>query len=104
MSRSVVNYPVNPDSWNELPKDFLDYLEFLDEERIKLTKNNSTDLLYPTYDYEWDLDSEIPMTTILLYWNRLDEKLPSPKVILKEINDCIAEQSYDYYIGSFYSY
>lgn len=104
MSRSVVNYPVNPDSWNELPKDFLDYLEFLDEERIKLTKNNSTDPLYPTYDYEWELDEELPLTTILLYWNRLDEELPSPEVILKEINDCIAETSYYDYISSFYSY
>jgi hypothetical protein len=95
---------MNPNDWNKLPQDFLDYLDYLDEERIKLTHQNSKDPLYPTYNYEWDIDDEIPMMTIISYWNNLEESLPEVNIILEEIDDCIAETSYDNYISSFYSY
>jgi hypothetical protein len=103
-SRTFIHYPKTPESWNDLPKEFLDYLDYLDDERVKLTHQNSKDPLYPTYNYEWDIDDELSLMTIIPYWNKLDDELPEANIILKEIDDCVAETSYDNYISSFYSY
>jgi transcription elongation factor GreA-like protein len=103
MKREIINYPENPEDCN-FPDSFLKYLDELDEARGKMARSIPVDPLYQSYDYEWDLDEEIPMLTILQYWNDVEKDLPSHDVILEEINDCIAETSYDDYISSFYSY
>lgn len=102
--RQYIDYPESQDSWNNLPKDFLEYLDFLDEIREEELKKVVIDPLYPSYEYEWSLDSEIPLRTVLEYWNTLDKELPDPIHIFNEIHDCIAETSYDDYVSSFYSY
>jgi hypothetical protein len=104
MTRTLLNYPESQDSWDNLPKEFTDYLNFLDEIRIETAKQQVVDPLYPTYDYEWELDEEIPLITILNYWNDVNKELPDPNVIFEEINDCFAETSYDDYVSSYYSY
>lgn len=102
--RPIINHPQTPEEWNHLPQEFNEYLEYLDKVRLEKLSKEVIDPLYPTYDYEWELDSEIPFETILLYWNDVEKELPDPIKILTEINDCIAETSYDDYISSFYAY
>ena len=103
MNRQNINYPETQEDWDNLPQQFKDYLDTLDEAKNKLVYNQKVDPLYPSYDYEWELDDEIPFRTILEYWNSSDE-LPDHKVIFDEINDYMAEAAYDYYVSSFYSY
>ncbi len=103
MSRVKLNYPENQDSWNSLPQEFLDYLNVLDEVKLVKFKEQVVDPLYPSYDYEWELDDDIALRTILEYWND-DKELPDPIVILDEINEGMAEAAYDAYVSSFYSY
>jgi len=103
MTRPKLNYPENQESWNDLPKEFHDYLNVLDEVRKTHLEKQVIDPLYPNYDYDWELDEEIPLRTVLEYWNDPKE-LPSPDDILDEINDCMAETSYDDWVSSFYSY
>lgn len=104
MTRKFIHTPKTQDEWDNLPQEFSDYLDSLNQARIKLADSQVVDPLYPSYDYEWDLDEEIPFTTILLYWNDLNKELPNHQKILDEVNECIAETSYDDYISSFYSY
>lgn len=103
MNRQNINYPETQLDWDNLPQQFKDYLDSLDEAKNELVSNQKVDPLYPSYDYEWELDEEIPFRTILEYWNSNDE-LPEHQVIFDEINDCMAEAAYDYYVSSFYSY
>lgn len=103
MNRQKVNYPETPDSWNELPQEFLDYLNDLDEARQIKLGQQVIDPLYPTYDYDWELDEEIPLRTVIEYWNS-DKELPEHSVVIDEANDCLAEAAYDYYVESWYSY
>lgn len=103
MTRPKLNYPENQDSWNHLPQEFLDYLNVLDEIRKEHLAKEVIDPLYSHYDYEWEMDDEIPLRTVLEYWND-DKDLPEPDFILDEINDCMAETSYDDWVSSFYSY
>jgi hypothetical protein len=104
MIRTFIQVPTNQEEWDNLPQEFNDYLDNLNEARIKLSDSQVVDPLYPSYDYEWELDEEIPFTTILLYWNDLNKELPNHQKILDEINECMAETSYYDYISSFYSY
>lgn len=103
MTRPKLNYPENQDSWNHFPQEFLDYLNVLDEIRKEHLAKEVIDPLYSHYDYEWEMDDEIPFRTVLEYWND-DKDLPEPDLILDEINDCMAETSYDDWVSSFYSY
>lgn len=103
MTRPKLNYPETPDSWKQLPQEFLDYLNVLDEVRKEHLAKELNDPLYSHCDYEWEMDDEIPLRTVLEYWNN-DKELPSPDFILDEINDCMAETSYEDWVSSFYSY
>lgn len=103
MNRVKLNYPETQDSWNELPQEFKNYLDVLDEVRLSEVKTQVIDPLYPSYDYDWELDEEIPLRTVLEYWNR-DDELPEPIVILNEIQDGMEEAAYDAFVSSYYSY
>lgn len=104
LTREYIHTPKTQNEWNNLPQGFSDYLDSLDEARVNLSNSQVVDPLYPSYDYEWCLDEEIPFTTILSYWNDLDKELPSHQKILDEINEGMAEAAYDSYVSSFYSY
>ncbi len=104
MTRTLLNYPESQDSWDNLPKEFTDYLDVLDETRVRKVNEQVVDPLYPSYDYEWELDQEIPLSTILYYWNDPDKELPEPDKLLDEINEGMGEAAYDDYVSSYYSY
>ena len=103
MTRPFANYS-GPESWDDLPEEFTYYLDVLDKIRIKKVNEQVVDPLYPSYDYDWELDEEIPLTTILYYWNNLDKELPEPDKLLDEINEGMGEAAYDDYVSSYYSY
>ena len=104
MTRTLLNYPESQDSWDNLPKEFTDYLDVLDEIRVRKVNEQVVDPLYPSYDYEWELDQEIPLSTILYYWNDVNKELPEPDKLLDEINEGMGEAAYDDYVSSYYSY
>ncbi len=104
MSRSAIEYPKSQDDWNNLPKEFNDYLSVLDQARQNKAESIPVDPLYPSYDYEWELDDEIPFNIILMYWNDVNKELPDSDKLLDDINDSLAESAYDDYVGSYYSY
>jgi hypothetical protein len=106
MTRQIINYPETQDSWENLPQDFLDYLDVLDNARVVKANiaNTPGDPLYPTYDYEWELDNKLALETILYYWNRVDKELPSNDEVLDYINEGYGEAAYDDYVSSAYSY
>ncbi len=102
--RQIINYPETPDSWDKLPTEFKQYLDNLQKVKEQLAKQNYQDPIYPSCDYLWELDEDISIQTILIYWNDVEKELPDYNTILKEINDCYAENAYDEYVSSFYSY
>lgn len=102
--RTIINYPENQAGWDNLPEEFKNYLDQLNKIRLNQAIDHSyQDPVYPNYDYCWELDEDLAIQTILHYWNDVENQLPEPIKILDEINDCIAEASYDDYASSFYS-
>jgi hypothetical protein len=104
MTRTVIDVPRNQDDWNNLPKEFTDYLDALDEVKQNKAKSIPVDPLYPYYDYQWEFDSEIPFMTVLSYWNAVDKELPDSDKLVDEINEGLGEAAYDDHVSSFYSY
>jgi hypothetical protein len=91
MNRQIINYPETQVEWDNLPQDFLDYLDVLDEVKSK-------------YDYFWELDSHLAFETIIYYWNKINDPLPTNDELLSGINEGYAEAAYEDYVSSFYSY
>jgi hypothetical protein len=106
MTRQTIDYPETQESWDNLPQDFLDYLDVLDNAKIVKANiaNTPVDPLYPTYDYEWELDERLALETILYYWNQVDKELPDSNALLDDINEGYGEAAYDDYVSSAYSY
>jgi hypothetical protein len=104
MTRFVINYPKTQDDWVNLPKEFTDYLDCLDEVKRNKAKDIVVDPLYPSYDYEWEVDDNLPLQVILEYWNDVNNELPDYEVVVEEINDSLAESAYNDYVSSSYSF
>ena len=107
MTRQTIDYPETQENWVNLPQEFQDYLEVLDNAKNVKAKiaNFPVDPLYPTYDYEWwELDDKLALETILYYWNQVDKELPSNDELLDNINEGYGEAAYDDYVSSTYSY
>jgi hypothetical protein len=102
-TRPFIQEPVTADNWKDLPKEFNDFLDGIDEARKIAESKEVIDPLYPSYDYDWQVDSDIPLQTAIYYWNS-DMELPSAEVIVEEINDALAEAAYDDWVSSAYSY
>lgn len=102
-TRPFIQEPVTTENWKDLPKEFNDFLDGIDAARKVAESKEVIDPLYPSYDYDWEVDSDIPLQTAIYYWNS-DEELPSFEVIIEEINDALGEAAYDDWVSSAYSY
>ena len=53
MTRQIIDYPETQENWDNLPQEFQDYLEVLDNAKNVKAKiaNSPVDPLYPTYYY-----------------------------------------------------
>lgn len=102
-TRPLIQEPVTAENWKDLPKEFNDFLDDIDEARKIAESKEVIDPLYPSYDYDWQVDSDIPLQTAIYYWNS-DMELPSAEVIVEEINDALGEAAYDDWVSSAYSY
>ena len=60
-TRKVIQEPITLSDWENLPKEFLKFVDEVDCARNKLALNQKVDPLYPTYDYEWEVDSDLPL-------------------------------------------
>ena len=102
-ARQSIEIPITQENWNNLPQEFNEFLDTLDEVRQVFASKQTVDPLYPSYDYEWEMDSTIALDTAAYYWNS-DEELPSPEIIINEINEAFAEAAYDDWVSSAYSF
>lgn len=102
--RFVIEEPKTQEDWNNLPSEFLFYLNEVDSVRQSLLKKEVIDPLYPSYDYDWEVDSDIPFNTILYYWNRVNDELVNPDEMVELIQDELGSAAWDDYCASAYSY
>jgi hypothetical protein len=102
-TRQIVQEPKTQSDWDNLPLEFTEFLDSLDAAREAAASKKIVDPLYPSYDYNWETDSEIPFSIALDYWNSSTE-LPDVNLIIEEINEALVEAAYDNYCSSFYSY
>ena len=102
--RQVLTEPQSQEDWNNLPVEFHQYLDKIDETRQDAESKEVNDPLYHNYTYSWDVDSSIPLNVIMYHWNEVDSPLPEPKKIVKEICDALGEVEYDDWVSSAYSY
>lgn len=102
--RQVIAEPQSQSEWDDLPVEFHQYLDEIDEARNNADSEQVIDPLYPNYEYSWDVDSSIPFDVIMHHWNRTDLPLPEPEKIVNEICDALGEASYDDWVSSSYSY
>lgn len=104
MIRQTIQEPITQTEWDKLPQEFIEFLDSVDEARDNAASSaENYDTIYPSYDYEWNIDSGIPFATILYYWNSENE-LPDPKQVIKEIQEGMEESAFDDCVASFYSY
>jgi hypothetical protein len=101
--RPAIQEPITNENWNTLPAEFNVFLDSIDEAKKLAESKEIVDPLYPSYDYSWEVDSDIALQTAVYYWNSNDE-LPSPNVIVEEITEALGEQAYDDWVSSAYSY
>lgn len=101
--RPFIQEPVTADNWKDLPKEFNQFLDDLDEARQNAASKEVIDPLYPSYDYDWEVDSDICLQTVIYYWNS-DKELPSLATIVEEVNEALCESAYDQWVSSAYSY
>ena len=102
-TRKVIQEPTTLSDWENLPKEFLKFVDEVDCARNELSLNQKVDPLYPNYDYEWQIDSDLSIQMMIEYWNS-NKELPKAEKIVEEINEAMAEAAYDDYVSSFYSY
>lgn len=104
MTRQPIQLPSTNENWDNLPIEFLEFLDQVDSVREMMDKATPSDPLYPSYDYVWDVDSTIALDTLTYYWNKVDEPLPEINRIVEEISQAMGEAAYDSYVESAYSY
>lgn len=85
--RLAIQEPQSQEESDNLPTEFLNYLNEVDAVREELLKKEVIDPLYPSYDYDWEVDCDIPFNTILYYWNRVNEELVNPVEMVELIQD-----------------
>jgi hypothetical protein len=102
--RQLITEPQSQIEWDNLPVEFHQYLDEIDEARKDADSKLVIDPLYPNCEYDWDVDSNIPLNVIMSYWNQVDSPLPKPEVIVNEICYALGEASYDDWVSSAYSY
>ena len=105
MTRPTITIPDihDYDSWKKLPQEFHNFLDELDAIREELCNQQVIDTLYPSYSYDWAIDSTIALDTVVYYWNS-DKDLPDAKRIVKEIDEAYGEAAYDSYMADAHSY
>ena len=101
--RQLIQEPKTQADWDNLPSEFTQFLDAIDKVRNEFASTQVIDPLYPNYDYDWETDDDIPFQTALYYWNS-PKDLPSPDIIVKEINEALGERAYDDWVSSAYSY
>lgn len=102
-TRKVIQEPTTLSDWENLPKEFLKFVDEVDCVRNEMASKQDVDPLYPNYDYEWQVDSDLPIQMMVEYWNS-NKELPKAEKMVEEINEAMAEAAYDDYVSSFYSY
>ena len=95
MTRPTIEFPRIQQEWNDLPEAFTQSMEKVDLIRQSKANLQIIDPLYPSYDYDWDIDSTIPLETLIYYWNQTDKPLPDPEEVVEEINQGLGEAAFE---------
>ena len=103
MIRHTIVIPDSYEEWKNLPQEFHNFLDELDEVRKELSAQQVIDPLYPSYYYDWEVDSTLALDTVIYYWNS-DKDLPDVRRIVEEIEEAYGEDAYDSYMADAHSY
>lgn len=95
MTRPILAFPRIQQEWNDLPAAFTEFMNKIDLIRQSKANLQIIDPLYPSYDYDWDIDSTIPLETLIYYWNQTDKPLPDPEEVVEEINEGLGEAAFE---------
>jgi hypothetical protein len=95
MTRPILAFPQNNQEWDNLPAAFTEFMNKVDLIRQSKANLQIIDPLYPSYDYDWDIDSTIPLETLIYYWNQTDKPLPDPEEVVEEINEGLGEAAFE---------
>lgn len=104
MRQVIAVEPQSQSEWENLPIEFHQYLDEIDEARNNADSKQVINHLYPNYKYSWDVDSSIPFGIIIHHWNHIDLPLPEPEKVVNQICNALEEASYDDWGFSTYSY
>lgn len=99
MNRTTVEFPNSNDEWDNLPNDFKSFIDQVDVVREKMNQNEMK-YTYPSYEYSWNVDSDIPLKTLIYLWNS-NESISDLQELVKDITNGIAEDAFTYYYSSF---
>jgi hypothetical protein len=100
MNRPYVTFPISNKEWDNLPNEFKLFIDQVDEVRNQMEEREMK-YTYPSYDYSWNVDSDIPLQTLIHLWNS-DESISDIKELVKDISTGLAEEAFmDYYASSY---
>lgn len=83
-ARPQVSVPNSFNEWGELPREFTDWLRALDDVREGLSRKMGRGSQFMGNRFSWDVDSGMPLETIVYYWNGSGE-LPAPEEVVQNI-------------------
>jgi hypothetical protein len=86
MTRIKITNPETVEDWYALPKDFLQFVDSIDDLRAEKEKND--------FSYCWSIDSAFPFSYIMGVWNS-DDNLPTTEEMLENIAEGFEELAYE---------
>lgn len=101
MTRPHIEFPDTNEEWDNLPKEFIEFIDEVDKVREECNKKE-VKRNYQSYEYEWEVDSDVPLRVLISHWND-ERELPSYKEIVEDILDCLCEEAMIAHVESLYS-